>query len=158
MGEGSQDASGQPTTREHHLHAHSEAFQPTDAHMEDLDEAGSGDDDEEDAHSDPGLSTGVEVGMDDMDDALREDPTRPLESHHTSAFVRPTPLHLRPEMEALDTLGSLGGALGGGLGGGSAGGALGNSPLAHGAHLPPLWYPPWVAAFKPMFGLQGKRR
>ncbi|XP_064080639.1 homeobox protein engrailed-2-like [Macrobrachium nipponense] len=81
--------------------------------------------------------------------------------HHQSAFVRPTPVHFRPDLESADggVAASLGGTCGGGLAPGSSsmGTTLSPAAAAAAAHLSPLWYPPWVAAFKPMFGLQAPR-
>ncbi|XP_068223094.1 homeobox protein HMX1-like [Palaemon carinicauda] len=81
--------------------------------------------------------------------------------HHQSAFVRPTPVHFRPDLESAEggVAASLGGTCGGGLAPGSSsmGTTLSPAAAAAAAHLSPLWYPPWVAAFKPMFGLQAPR-
>ncbi|XP_042218749.1 homeobox protein MSX-3-like [Homarus americanus] len=136
MGEGSEEP---PThTSSGHLQPHDASF--TSAHEdalmdEDVDEAASGDDED---GSEPGVGVSDDVSADDL---------RPhgIDVHHPSAFVRPTPLHLRPELEGVEGMT--------GLGAGALGGHLGNPA----AHLPPLWYPPWVAAFKPMFGLQAPR-
>ncbi|XP_071544679.1 uncharacterized protein [Panulirus ornatus] len=136
LGEGSEDAPG-----DHHLQHHeSSSFPPTDDALmdEDVDEAGSGD---EDDCPEPGVGVSDDVGVEEA---------RPhaIDLHHPSAFVRPTPLHLRPEVEGVEGITGLGGA--------GMGGPLGNA-ITPAAHLPPLWYPPWVAAFKPMFGLQAPR-
>ncbi|KAK8731766.1 hypothetical protein OTU49_007251 [Cherax quadricarinatus] len=144
MGDGSDDAPTHPSTG--HLQ-HNDAFHPTDDALmdDDVDEAGSGDDDN---GSEPDGVVGEDVGAD-------ESRSLGINVHHPSAFVRPTPLHLRPDPEGVEGMTGLGGA-GMGVGGGVLGGPLGNA-INPAAHLPPLWYPPWVAAFKPMFGLQAPR-
>ncbi|XP_050735700.1 sialidase-like [Eriocheir sinensis] len=134
LGGGSHDAPSQPSTDPH---AHDSLLDDS------LEDGASGDEDEdEDSSGEPG------VGGED------HPRTHSPDTHHPSAFVRPTPLHPRPDLEGVEGMvGSLGG---GAAGVGGVAGALG-SHLTHGAHFPPLWYPPWVAAFKPMFGLQAPR-
>lgn len=146
LGEGSQEASVAHTPIEHLHSAHDAPYTPTDDALMDDDEeddAGSGDEDEE-GGGDPPVGGGEDVGG--------ADEARPhgIDIHHNSAFVRPTPLHLRPDVEGVEAVTSLGG-------GGGVAGPLGGGPLNPAAHLPPLWYPPWVAAFKPTFGLQGRQ-
>ena len=77
-----------------------------------------------------------------------------IDSRHIfSAFVRPTPLH--PSRGGADSSGSFEGT------NSSSTASLLGQELNIGGHigvsapLAPVWYPPWVAAFKPMFGLQG---
>ena len=94
--------------------------------------------------SSPCISEG---GMmeDEEDDEDLEDTVSSMENRHMfSAFVRPTPLHPRG---AVDNTSPSSTFLTQDLGLGSHVGV--SAPLA------PVWYPPWVAAFKPMFGLQG---
>ncbi|CAL4115158.1 unnamed protein product, partial [Meganyctiphanes norvegica] len=80
----------------------------------------------------------------------------PEDSIHTSAFIRPTPLHPGSIGGRGETDVGMEGLVGAGHGFFSS---LGGHNLAHsaGAPLTQLWYPPWVAAFKPMFGLQAPR-
>lgn len=143
LGEGSHEASAAHTPVEHLHSAHDAPYTPTDDALMDDDEeddAGSGDEDEE-GGGDPPVGGGEDVG------GAEEARPHGIDIHHNSAFVRPTPLHLRPDVEGVEAVTSLGGGVAGPLGGG---------PLNPAAHLPPLWYPPWVAAFKPTFGLQGR--
>ncbi|KAK7073080.1 hypothetical protein SK128_016550 [Halocaridina rubra] len=108
-----------------------------------VDEIASGDEDN---------SNGSHHNM--IGDLAMDDEQSPLPSvidHPQSAFVRPTPVHLRPDLDRFENLASLSGTMGRSI---TAEASSLGSTLAPASHLSPMWYPPWVAAFKPMFGLQ----
>ena len=109
--------------------------------------------DEEAAHhntQDEDIEEGIEEEDEDVetdDEILRryDDPTS------LSAFVRPTPLRAGES-------GPQGGTMEGAVPCGENSAVLPpqlTSPLT-GGPFAPLWYPPWMTAFKPVFGLQGK--